>query len=1220
MKRVLFCFALAMMTLCAGAVPAKRGLTKVLTLTDGTTVTAQLVGDEHGHYWMTADGKAYQSVGTSDVFQPVDAHRVMAAAKERRAKANGRRTKRLSQRRVGEVGSYTGQKKGLIILANFASGGTFSSSNNNALYQRIANEQNFSYGKFKGSMYDYFYAQSEGQFELTFDVVGPVTVSKSASYYGSNDSSGNDKYPATMVSEAIKLANSLVNYADYDWDGDGEVDQVYVVYAGKGEADGGAASTIWPHEWKLSEAAYYGDGDGSLRLDGVKIDTYACGPELDGATGTIAGIGTMCHEFSHCLGYPDFYDTDYSGGQGMGEWDLMDSGSYNGDGYQPAGYTSYERWVAGWKEPIELLNSQKVTGMKSLQDGGESYVIYNKGNTNEYFMLENRQKRGWDASLPGAGLLILHVDYDAQIWIDNEPNDNPSHQRMTWIPADNKYDYESYWGEKYYTSEGMAKDTYPYGSNNSFGPTSTPAAKFYNKNSDGTYYMDSWVKEIKQNSDSYKTISFNFVGVDDGVATPEFSPKAGVFTEAQQVTITCKTEGASIYYTIDGSTPTADSTPYTTPISVESTTTIKAIAVLDGEVSEVASARYVISDETSQYFRLVKSVDELVSGTHYVIVNESKAKAAGVLKSTSSAAYLTPVDVTLDTSTDVVTINENVEVFTAEKVGSEWTFVNSEGQYLYATAAKKLAYSDDEHTWSLADDSSAEGVGMTFGSYGTMLYNVSSPRFTTYTSSPNSSMIVAHLYVETDGAVTPVEKQDVAMAFNPTTATASLGASFTEPTLTINPAGLAVTYSSSAPSVASVDAATGKLTINAVGTTVITASFAGNDQYNAASASYTLTVVKPEQGGEGKGRYQLVTSADQLEAGKNYLVVGYSKNGYVAYNGFDTNKGLEAPVVPVDDIIDLTLAGNTAKPLVLETGNYQTTWAFYDNDEGAYIGTTSSESGTRKAYLATSTKLSDYYRWTIDIASGNVAQVKNFGKNYYLKYNDTSNMFRVYATGQQDIYLYKEIMEVEEPETIEVTVGETGYATLYYGEKNLTVPADIEARTYSVAGEALTVGLTYAEGDVIPAGTGVVLKAEAATYVFTVTEETGDVDPNNMLRGSDVDAMTVADATSAGSADAYFYRLVAPEDKDEVGFYWANENGAAFESKAHKAYLVVPVEVAKQVKVFLLDPKETTGIERVVTAEDLANQPVFDLMGRRMNGTHLPKGIYIVGGKKVVIR
>ena len=627
LKKGMLLLWMATMTLAINAVPAKPGLVRTLKLSDGTTVQARLVGDEHGHYWLSSNGKAYRSEGNTEIFRSVDIQSVKKVAETRRKEANSRRSNRLAApKKVGNVGNYTGKKKGIIILVNF-SDVKFQSANNNALYQRIANERNFSYGNFKGSMYDYFYAQSEGQFELEFDVVGPVTVSKAQSYYGSNDSQGNDKYPATMVIEACKKADSSVNFADYDWDGDGYVDQVYVVYAGKGEADGGASTTIWPHEWSLSGASYYGDGSGTLTLDGVKIDTYACGGELNGSTGTIAGIGTMCHEFSHCLGYPDFYDTDYSGGQGMGEWDLMDSGSYNGDGYQPSGYTSYERWVAGWKEPITLTYSTSVTGMKSLQNGGESYIIYNNGNNNEFYLLENRQKQGWDASLPGAGLLILHVDYDESVWSNNQPNDDPSHQRMTWIPADNQYQYTTYMGTRYYSSEGMANDPFPYGNVKSFGKNTTPAAKLYNKNSDGSYYLDSSVEDITQNSD--KTISFNFRGL-SLVAPPTFTPAAGAYTDAVQVTISCAQEGAVIYYTVDGSTPTTNSTRYTRPITVESTTTIKAISVVDGESSDVVTANYSIVTPVSgsTMYKRVTSTNEIVSGKKYIIACGSKSKAA----------------------------------------------------------------------------------------------------------------------------------------------------------------------------------------------------------------------------------------------------------------------------------------------------------------------------------------------------------------------------------------------------------------------------------------------------------------------------------------------------------------------------------------------------------------------------------------------------------------
>lgn len=521
MKKLLMALSLAVMTMTAGAVPAKKGVWKTLMLTDGTEVKAQLVGDEHGHFWKGANGLAYR--WTESGYETVDAKTIMEKAKARRMKANAQRMKRLPKRdMLSGVGNYTGKKKGLILLVNF-SNKTFKTANNKALYQRIANEAGFSEGNFHGSMADYFKDQSLGQFELDFDVVGPLTVSKKYSYYGQNDNDENDMHPAEMVIEALNLAkDEVTDWKQYDWDDDGYVDQVYVVYAGYGEADyNGDSNVIWPHAYTLKEAKEYGDGTGPFTVaDGLQVDTYACGAELNGSTGAIGGIGTMCHEFSHCLGYPDFYDIDYSGGQGMGNWDLMDSGSYNGDGYQPAGYTSYERWEAGWTEPVVLENTDTtVTSLESLQKSGKSFVIYNQRNRDEYFLLENRQLDGWDASLPGSGLLILHVDYSNSVWESNQPNDDPSHQRMTWMAADNKYQYETYDGTRYYTEAGMKNDTYPYGSNNAFNKDSKPAAQLYNKNTDGTKYLSSSVENIRKNSDG--TVAFNFVAsYSSGSTTP----------------------------------------------------------------------------------------------------------------------------------------------------------------------------------------------------------------------------------------------------------------------------------------------------------------------------------------------------------------------------------------------------------------------------------------------------------------------------------------------------------------------------------------------------------------------------------------------------------------------------------------------------------------------------------------------------------------------------
>lgn len=509
-RRLFTAFLMLALTATMLAIPARRGMWQNITLADGTIVKVELRGDENGHFWSSADGTVYlKDVSGAFFTKATDAQlTVLNARREQKSRAAAMRRQRRRQSAMASQGQFTGTKKGLIILVEFIDQ-TFSASNDKKLYERIANEEGFTDAAkgFKGSVSDYFKAQSGGVFALDFDVAGPVKMSKSYAYYGANDSYGNDKHAGEMVATACQLVDESVNFADYDWDGDGMVEQIYVVYAGKGEANGGAASTIWPHEWEL----YSSDYGKYLKLDGVNINVYACGCEL-GYTGAIDGIGTMCHEFSHCMGLPDMYDTSGGSGYGMFNWSIMDYGSYNEDGFLPAGYTSYEKMYCGWLQPEEITADTTISALRPLSEGGGAYIIYNDGNRNEYFLLENRQLTGWEAELFGRGMLAIHVDYNESKWYYNEVNADASHQRCTIIPADRSYAMN-------YIND-IAGDAFPYNNYNSIAD-GVPYTALYNSNTDGTKLMHKSVTGITQNADGTVSFEFKSAGKPDDSTTGE---------------------------------------------------------------------------------------------------------------------------------------------------------------------------------------------------------------------------------------------------------------------------------------------------------------------------------------------------------------------------------------------------------------------------------------------------------------------------------------------------------------------------------------------------------------------------------------------------------------------------------------------------------------------------------------------------------------------------
>lgn len=541
--------AIMMAVTTAFAVPAKPGLKKKVTLKNGTTVELSLKGDEHFSFYSTAEGKpCLLRNGELKMLTNDEVAELWTAQKEKRLALSQSSSRRA--RRVGESNTTTGNHRGLVILVEFKDV-KFVTPNAQTVFQRFFNEEGYKeYGN-AGSVRDYFLKQSYGQLTIDFDVVGPFAISHDMEHYGKHyvDDSGteqHDSHPAMMVAEAVDSAYKAgVDFSKYDWNGDKEVDQVFVIYAGYAEAQGGAPETIWPHEWALA-------GENKTRkYNGVTINTYGCTSELMNGEGTdLDGIGTACHEFSHCLGLPDMYDTNGQVNYGMAYWDVMNGGSYNDDSHTPAGYTAYERWFSKWMEPTELKEMTRINGMKPLQEKAEAYILYNEGNKNEYYILENRQPVGFDKGLYGHGLLIYHVDYDESVWKSNKVNVSADHQRMVIVPADNNFTY---------SLKGFAGDPWPGTSGNTMLSNLTePAATVYNKNTDGTKFLNKAIDNITEDEGA---MTVSFVACRPEMPVPD-AEEAGVQSEGNSFTISWPAVAGAIGYEVELTTKDkAPSTP-----------------------------------------------------------------------------------------------------------------------------------------------------------------------------------------------------------------------------------------------------------------------------------------------------------------------------------------------------------------------------------------------------------------------------------------------------------------------------------------------------------------------------------------------------------------------------------------------------------------------------------------------------------------------------------
>ena len=474
--------------LCHLASHASKGWPYPITVSqpDGTQLTVRINGDADFNWVSTLDGVVLKQEGNGYFVANIDTNGMLSSSgtlahdadkrssaeqslcKKQDVKAfltvNTRPERLAATRGFGGKGStsffpHTGSPRAIVLLVQFANR-PFKVQPRKAFNQYLNSmadkHQDFGNAENRntGSVKRYFSDMSGGKFKPQFDLYGPITMPKNAAYYGEGSSSM-ERY-RELVSEACTMMDDSLDFSKYDADKDGNVDLVYIIYAGYGESVSSIDSTLWPKAFVCGT---------DIKKDGKYVRLAGISNELNGHPDVhysstsgllINGVGLFCHEFSHCMGLPDFYPTvspqwttangkqdfDAYDNQGMEEWDVMDNGIYLYNGYSPTAYTAWEREKMGWLT-IETLTREGKVELKSIDQGGKAYRIKNDKNTsgNEYYIVENIQAKGWNYKLPASGMMVSHVEYVPWAFSvfhggDNSVNNIKKHPRMTIVPAD----------------------------------------------------------------------------------------------------------------------------------------------------------------------------------------------------------------------------------------------------------------------------------------------------------------------------------------------------------------------------------------------------------------------------------------------------------------------------------------------------------------------------------------------------------------------------------------------------------------------------------------------------------------------------------------------------------------------------------------------------------------------------------------------------------------
>ena len=669
----------------AFAVPAKPGLL-TMTQSDGSTLKVQLMGDERHHFYLSEDGYMLVEDKGDFYYADIDATGITVKSGIRAVPASQRsaeaveylskvdmshvysvmtsradamhRSPLLSAPMHSASGSTNidkglfpdanfpvhGEQKAIVILVEY-SDVKFTLEDPVDYFTRMLNEEGFSDYGGTGSATDFFTECSGGKFLPEFDVYGPVTLPQKQSYYGGNDWSGNDQHPEQMVVHACNILDPDVDFTQYDRDGDGYIDNVFVFYAGRGEASGGAANTVWPHSWNVTA------GDATPHFyDGVQVDRYACSNEWEGSRPD--GIGTFVHEFSHVMGLPDLYATSYTGAFTPGAWSAMDYGPYNNNGCTPPYYGAFERYALGWMEP-KTIDGPLTASLMPISENIAG--IIRTPNDNEFFLLENRQQQGWDKYVPGHGMLIWHVQYDATIWNRNVVNNTPSRQYVDIEEADGTQTDYSRDGDAFPGASGVT----------SFTDDTKPSMRTW-----GGQALGMPVTDIAESADG--VITFNVLGGKAGnVSVPEALPASDVTYHSFKANWKLSPETSYYISVFDASTD--EIVPGMSRIDVG----MESSYVVDGLKSETAYY-YVLQAGDGWQFSEFSDKVYVTTGRLPLNLMTVKALPATDITSESFTALWTPIEeadsymLTVFTLPLTGTNHDNVG-FDGDKLPAGWT-------------------------------------------------------------------------------------------------------------------------------------------------------------------------------------------------------------------------------------------------------------------------------------------------------------------------------------------------------------------------------------------------------------------------------------------------------------------------------------------------------------------------------------------------------------------